>query len=243
MRTARLRRFERLATKASTPPQPSQPSQSKVVDAKQGRVEHERSTQLSAEVERLKAELANERKARLAAESSTAQSQPKPEGDEDTELAAAIALSLQPADESSPTSTTDSFWSPPRYMPPTLSESQRTLSLIERAQVRDGGYEWQDATALLDTGNAHITLVDARFAARHAIYLPGQQAERYVTIRGVVPGATSQAPVVTIALKIRGQDLTVPAAISTLSNEDVLVDIGTINRLFSAGFRMGAGSA
>ena len=77
----------------------------------------------------------------------------------------------------------------------------------------------------------HITLVDARFAARHAIYLPGQQAERYVTIRGVVPGATSQAPVVTTALKIRGQDLTVPgtvpAAISTL-NEDVLVDIGTI---------------
>lgn len=92
----------------------------------------------------------------------------------------------------------------------------------------------------------HITLVDARFAARHAIYLPGQQAERYVTIRGVVPGATSQAPVVTTALKIRGQDLTVPgtvpAAISTL-NEDVLVDIGTINRRFSAGFRMGAGSA
>ena len=241
LRTARLARFEHLAVKASRPPQPSQ---SKVVDTKRARVEQQ-SAQLSAEVERLKAELAAERKARLAAEQQSAsavKSQLSSEGDEDAELAAAIALSLEQPKES-PTSATDSFWSPPRYVPPALSDAQRTLSLIERAKVRDGGYEWQDATALLDTGNSHITLVDARFAARHAIYLPGQQAERYVTIRGVVPGATTQAPVVTIALKIRGQDLIVPAAISTLNNEDVLVDIGTINQLFSAGFRMAAGSA
>ena len=169
--------------------------------------------------------------------------------DDEEELAAAIALSLQqevlhtpPRLEAQRPEATP-FWSPPRYTPAARSEGDRLLNLMERAQVRDGGYEWQSCTALLDTGNAGLTVVDERFAARHAIYRQGQPAERFVTLRGVVPGVMSRAPVVTIALKIRGHDLIVPAAISTLSNEDVLVSMDCINQLFAAGFRLGAGSA
>merc|ERR1712023_402978 len=112
----------------------------------------------------------------------------------------------------------NSFWSPPRYQPKAISEGDRTLSLIERVTVRDGGYAWQPATALLDTGNGTVT-------------------------RGVVPGASSEAPIVTIALQIRGQDLIIPAAIAPLTGEDILLNMDSINQLFAAGFRLGAGSA
>ena len=137
----------------------------------------------------------------------------------------------------------NSFWSPPRYQPKAISEGDRTLSLIERVTVRDGGYAWQPATALLDTGNGSVTIIDEKFAARHAIYRPGFEVERYTIIRGVVPGATSQAPIVTIAIQIRGQDLIIPAAIAPLTGEDILLNMDSINQLFAAGFRLGAGSA
>ena len=92
-------------------------------------------------------------------------------------------------------------------------------------------------------GNGGVTLVDASFAARHAIHRQGWPVERHTVIRGVVPGATSQAPVITIALQIRGQEMLIPAAVSSLPNEDLLVSMDVINQLFAAGFRMGAGSA
>ena len=100
-----------------------------------------------------------------------------------------------------------------------------------------------EARALLDTGNAGLTLIDARFAARHAIHREGWPAERQTVLRGVVPGATSQAPVVTVALQIRGHELLIPAAVSTLPNEDVLVSMDVIKQMCAAGFRMGVGSA
>merc|ERR1711907_931943 len=60
----------------------------------------------------------------------------------------------------------------------------------------------------------------------------GFEVERYTVIRGVVPGATSQAPIVTIAIQIRGQDLIIPAAIAPLTGEDILLNMDSINQLF-----------
>lgn len=137
-----------------------------------------------------------------------------------------------------------------------LEAGSRTLSLVETVQIRDGGYCYQAAKAFLDTGNQLMTLVDTRFAARHAIYRPdharanllGQrstgfgQAERWTTIQGVVPGATTRAPVVTIALKVRDQEMVIEAAVSELSGHDLLIGADVLGRLFASGFRIGAGS-
>merc|ERR1719198_407960 len=54
------------------------------------------------------------------------------------------------------------LWAPPRYLPKdanALEHGPRTLSLVEHISVRDGGYEWQPATAFLDTCNQLMTLV------------------------------------------------------------------------------------
>ena len=59
-------------------------------------------------------------------------------------------------------------------------------------------------------GNESLTVVDAAFARRHGLYADGgasgvfAQAERWVTLRGVVPGATVTVPVVTAELRVRG---------------------------------------
>lgn len=189
--------------------------------------------------------------------------------DEDRQLERAIKLSLAasaqpqaPAQAASSSSSrgANPLWSPPRYMPAgggaALEAGSRTLGLVETVQVRDGGYTYQAAKAFLDTGNQLMTLVDTRFAARHAIYKPdharasllGQrsagfgQAERWTTIQGVVPGATTRAPVVTIALKVRDQEMVIEAAVSELSGHDLLIGADVLGRLFASGFRIGAGS-
>ena len=176
--------------------------------------------------------------------------------------------------------------SPPRYVPPAESAAETSVSRRDVVQVRDGGYEWQGASALFDTGNElsslmrprasvlcayglrvpascvlpaagghraacpgsprtegggrvdhesaygvrvpasgvpyvprtvrctpgneSLTVVDAAFARRHGLYAEGgasgvfAQAERWVTLRGVVPGATVTVPVVTAELRVRG---------------------------------------
>ena len=86
------------------------------------------------------------------------------------------------------------------------------------------------------------TVLDVGFARRHAVYSGGgggvfERAERWVTLRGVVPGATVQAPVVTVELRIRGHSLTLQAAVSELDvRTDVLVGADVIEELFAAGF-------
>lgn len=189
--------------------------------------------------------------------------------DEDDELARAIAMSLEAAPATKKVKKPDSnhggpnaFWAPPRYLPAGGSSSlvetgPRTLSLVEPVQVRDGGYGWQSATAFLDTGNQALTLVDTRFAARHMIFKPDQaanllgqhgsglgQAERWTTIRGVVPGASHRAPVVTIALKVRNEEMLIQAAVSDMSGQghDLLIGADVLAKLFAAGFRIGQGS-
>jgi len=169
--------------------------------------------------------------------------------DEEAQLKAALAFSLQPVNAPSPkqppASGANDLWAPPRYVP-AASGSDKTLRLVERVQVRDGGYCWQPASAFLDTGNQHMTIVDTSFAKRHALYSPGASifatAERWTTLHGVVPGATSRVPVVTIALEIRGQTYTIPAAVSEMQGHDLLLGIDVLRQLFAAGFTISVGS-
>ena len=49
--------------------------------------------------------------------------------------------------------------SPPRYVPPAESAAETSVSRRDVVQVRDGGYEWQGASALFDTGNELSSLV------------------------------------------------------------------------------------
>jgi len=177
--------------------------------------------------------------------------------DEERELNAALALSLRPFAEQAPSRASaqqapvasNSLWSPPRYMPRTDTQANKTLRLVELVQVRDGGYAWQQASAFLDTGNQHMTIIDDDFAAMHGIHIPVStpgsvfsQAERYTTIRGVVPGATTRVPVVTIALRIRGHDFTIQAAVSKMHGHTLLLGIDVLQNLFAAGFNISAGS-
>jgi len=172
------------------------------------------------------------------------------------ELALAIKMSL----EAPPSRVRDvnSLWNPPRYMPSSGLHGARckTLSLVEEVEVRDGGYAWQKAQAFMDTGNQHMTIVDSRFAQRHAIYIPDDasailgvarrsswgQAERWTTLHGVVPGASSRAPCVTIALKVRGEEFLIQAAVSQMTGHDLLIGVDVLRRLFASGFKIDSGS-
>jgi len=190
--------------------------------------------------------------------------------DEHDELQLALALSLEARPDKVPRRgdvpelqppvpvAANPLWAPPRYMPPQseIAGGTRTLNLIEDVEVRDGGYEWQRARAFCDTGNTHMTIVDTRFAARHAIYrspsgasaallgadLSFGQAERWTTLQGVVPGASSRVPCVTIALRVRDELFTIQAAVSEMGGHDLLLGHDVLGRLFASGFRIGAGS-
>ncbi|KAL3892644.1 MAG: hypothetical protein SGPRY_014929, partial [Prymnesium sp.] len=102
------------------------------------------------------------------------------------------------------------------------------------------------AEALLDTGNLHLTLLSPSFAARHSLYHPHSggllaRAEAWTTLRGVVPDASSEAPVITVHLRIRDQEFTLPVAISELGGgEDVLLGLDVLRPLFESGFRIAA---
>jgi hypothetical protein len=179
------------------------------------------------------------------------QGQARVEEDEDAELARAIELSLEPT----PTAQTmrqtafaqNPLWDPPRYVPAGGTDALRviggkTLNLVEAVHVRDGGYTWQPATAFLDTGNQHMTIVDELFATRHAIHRAGTE-ERWTTLHGVVPGASSRAPCVTIAVKLRGEEFIIQAAVSRMGGgQDLLIGVDVLGRLFASGFRIGSGS-
>ena len=139
--------------------------------------------------------------------------------------------------------STETFWSPSRYMPKAISDATRELKLNTIVDIRDGGYQWQRARAFLDTGNQLMTIVDRAWAERHKVYVAGSTlfSEGTITIRGVVPGASAVAPVVTVALKIREQEYHVRVAVSELTGIDVLIGVDVLEQLFAAGFRLGPG--
>ena len=196
--------------------------------------------------------------------------------DADDDLALALRMSLEqsaprpscksgsvPAQRALAGSSSNPHWDPPRYIPSQGTDALRviggkTLSLVEFVEVRDGGYVWQPATAFLDTGNQHMTIIDSNFARRHAIYRPASEAaaifggeatgshfgeaEGWTTVQGVVPGATARAPFVTIGLKIRGEEYLIRAIVSEMKGHDLLLGVDVLERLFNSGFRIGAGS-
>ena len=136
--------------------------------------------------------------------------------------------------------------SPSRYVPPAEREADKSVSRRDVLHVRDGSYEWQSASALFDTGNESLTVIDAAFARRHALFAKGSsvfaQAERWVTLRGVVPGATVQVPVVTVELRVRGHTFRQQVAVSELDpRTEVLVGIDIIESLWAAGIRIERG--
>lgn len=183
---------------------------------------------------------------------------PDPKEFDDEDLALALKMSMEKPDRSSSSPDSNPLWNPPRYVPAcaAASSSDKTLSLVERVEVRDGAYGWQQATAFMDTGNQHMTIVDSRFARRHAIFLPDDaatqfggnrgsgwgQAERWTTLHGVVPGASSRAPCVTIALKVRGEEFIIQAAVSEMGGHDLLIGVDVLRRLFASGFKIDSGS-
>jgi len=67
-------------------------------------------------------------------------------------------------------------------------------------------------------------------------------AEGWTTVRGVVPGASTRAPVVTIALRIRGEDMLIKAIVSDMQGHDLLLGAEVLGKLFEMGFRIGEGS-
>jgi len=169
------------------------------------------------------------------------------EGRQNSQLAGTKAEASQTrADDKR--SLSNPLWMPPRFLPAQGADALRvhgggTLNLVEDVEVRDGGYCWQRGRAFLDTGNQHMTIIDRRFAARHAIFQEGSgQAERW-TLHGVVPGASSSAPVVTIALKLRGEEFVIQAAVSDMGGgHDLLLGVDVLGRLFASGFHIGTGS-
>ena len=68
------------------------------------------------------------------------------------------------------------------------------------------------------------------------------QAERWVTLHGVVPGASVTVPVVTAELRVRGHTFRLQVAVSELGGRtEVLVGIDVIERLWAAGVRIERG--
>jgi hypothetical protein len=75
-------------------------------------------------------------------------------------------------------------------------------------------------------GNESLTVLDAAFARRHGIYAEGgasgvfAQPERWVTLRGVVPGATVTVPVVTAELRVRGHTFLVQVGVRARAEQN-----------------------
>ncbi|KAL1523577.1 hypothetical protein AB1Y20_018513 [Prymnesium parvum] len=136
--------------------------------------------------------------------------------------------------------------SPPRYRPPAAA-ADRSLRVRERIELCDGGAAWRQAEALLDTGNAHMTVLQPALAARLALYDPRaggmlSRPEAWTTLRGVVPGASVRAPVITVRLRVREHEFTVAAAVSELGgDEEVLLGMDVLQPLFASGFRISNG--
>ena len=137
--------------------------------------------------------------------------------------------------------SSETFNDPSRYRPASEHDDHTVPLQVqgEPLMVRDGGYQWQSASCILDTGNAAITVIDSDYAKRHAILQDGSvfgRPEEYTTLRGINPGAETRAPVVTACLSLRGREFTIKCAISPMPGSDVLVGMDVLRGLFSDGF-------
>jgi len=132
---------------------------------------------------------------------------------------------------------------PKRYAPPE-EDTNRTLQVDETVLMRDGGFAPQPASAILDTGNSAMTVIDESFALRHAIYVPPSagshsvfaEAVEWTTLRGINAGAETRAPVVHASLALRGREFTLRCAVAPLPGHDVLVGLDVLRPLFADGY-------
>ena len=118
--------------------------------------------------------------------------------------------------------------------------SDRVLNQSEQIELLDGRGKWQLATALLDTGNELMTCIDTSFAQVLGLYDSSSSIfapQEHVTLRGIVPGATATAPVVTATLRMRGFEFkSLRVALTELgANRPVLLGMDVLERLFASG--------
>ena len=133
---------------------------------------------------------------------------------------------------------------PSRYMPSAADARVRpTLRLHEVAVVGESA----EGQALLDTGNAGHTLITRSFAERADLIDPSGlpcmltgSAVRYVTVRGVVPGAEEECVVVpSVSISIGGLELRSDIAVTenetlgcallvSITDIDCLVEMGAV---------------
>ena len=131
------------------------------------------------------------------------------------------------------------FDDPPRHQPvPAAMAGDAPLQVHgEEVTVHDGGYAPQRARAVLDTGNAHMTVIDEAFARRHSIYSSSFAPVGYTTLRGI--NAETRAPVVLAVVTLRSREFRIRAAVSPLARMDVLVGMDILEALFAEGLALG----
>lgn len=137
-------------------------------------------------------------------------------------------------------------FNPPRHLPAISGASSKVLEQAESIQILDGSEAWQPTRALLDTGNEHLTCIDEDFAVGLGLYAPsGGSVHRRptgtTTLRGIVPDAQAQAPVIHVKLRVRGVEFgPMRAALTRLERaRPVLLGMDVIGELFAAGYSIG----
>jgi hypothetical protein len=92
------------------------------------------------------------------------------------------------------------------------------LSTDEIAEVRDVSMGWYPCNACLDTGNGGCTLIVKAMAIRMGLVdgfgNPAGGRTRWVSVRGVVAGATERIPTVTLVYRIKGKQMVVEAGVT-----------------------------
>ena len=121
-----------------------------------------------------------------------------------------------------------------------VTNDMSPLHQSETIEILDGAGNWQAAPALLDTGNEHMTCIDATYARLLKLHDEGSRvfnAKEHTTLRGIVPGATAEAPVVFATLRIRGFEFeSLRVALTEMGDRrPILIGMDVLSELFSAG--------
>ena len=61
---------------------------------------------------------------------------------------------------------------PPRHLPAVIDPKARALRQAEMVQILNARGTWESVTALLDTGNEHLTCIDEAFATGLGLFDP-----------------------------------------------------------------------
>ena len=118
--------------------------------------------------------------------------------------------------------------------------TSRALRRAETVHILDGSGSWQQVTALLDTGNEHLTCVDESFANSLGLYDSAALPAATTTLHGIVPGAKAEAPVIHVSLRIADFEFG-PMRVALTKLDDarpVLVGMDLLSELFAAGLHI-----